>query len=64
MGAALEGAFPLAADPSAGDRRIWAISAYTLSALSALLLLLTLVMIRRIRVRAAPASAALCATHA
>ncbi len=64
VGAALEGAFPLAADPSAGDRRIWAISAYTLSALSALLLLLTLVMIRRIRVRAAPASAALCATHA
>ncbi|KAK9842492.1 hypothetical protein WJX81_002530 [Elliptochloris bilobata] len=50
VGAAIEHAFPVDADPSAGDRRIWDISAYTLSALSALLLLLTLLMIRRVAV--------------
>ena len=50
MGAAVQQVFPVNADPSAGDRRIWAITAYTLSALSGLLLLLTFVMIRRVKV--------------
>lgn len=51
MGAAVHQVFPEDADPSAGDRRIWAITAYTLSALSGLLLLLTFLMIRRVKVR-------------
>ena len=52
-GAEIESVFPVGADPSEGDRRIWAISAYTLSALAGLLLLLTLLMIRRVRARPA-----------
>ena len=51
VGAEIENIFPVGADPSEGDRRIWAISAYTLSALSGLLLLLTLLTIRRVRAR-------------
>lgn len=51
VGAAVHQVFPVDTDPSAGDRRIWAITAYTLSALSGLLLLLTFVMIRRVKAR-------------
>ncbi len=42
-----------AADPTAGDRKVWAIIAYVMTALTVLLFLFTLVMLRRIKIAVA-----------
>ena len=42
-----------AADPTAGDRKVWAVIAYVMTALAVLLFLFTLVMLRRIKIAVA-----------
>ncbi|DBA73400.1 TPA: hypothetical protein ACH3X1_011440 [Trebouxia sp. C0004] len=42
-----------AADPTAGDRKVWAVIAYVMTALTVLLFLFTLVMLRRIKIAVA-----------
>ena len=42
-----------AADPTAGDRKVWAVIAYIMTALTVLLFLFTLVMLRRIKIAVA-----------
>ncbi len=42
-----------AADPTAGDRKVWAVVAYVMTALTVLLFLFTLVMLRRIKIAVA-----------
>ena len=42
-----------AADPTAGDRKVWAYVAYVMTALTVLLFLFTLVMLRRIKIAVA-----------
>lgn len=42
-----------AADPTAGDRKVWAIVAYVMTGLTVLLFLFTLVMLRRIKIAVA-----------
>lgn len=41
------------ADPTAGDRKVWAIIAYVMTALTVLLFLFTMVMLRRIKIAVA-----------
>lgn len=41
------------ADPTAGDRKVWAVIAYVMTALTVLLFLFTLVMLRRIKIAVA-----------
>lgn len=41
------------ADPTSGDRKVWAIIAYVMTALTVLLFLFTMVMLRRIKIAVA-----------
>lgn len=56
-----------AADPTAGDRKVWSVIAYVMTALTVLLFLFTLVMLRRIKIAVATLKVcslpALCSSH-
>jgi predicted cobalt transporter CbtA len=52
-----------AADPTAGDRKVWAVIAYVMTALTVLLFLFTLVMLRRIKIAVATLKVRRLRTH-